>query len=69
MSELDTITAERDAAIEMLAEWCVAIQVNGTGWDDWDDYYKDAAYRPGLLRKLLDAAIAAATAKRTVDDL
>ena len=44
-------------AIAMLAEWCVAIEVEGAGWDAWDDYYKDAAYRPGPLRKRLDEAI------------
>ena len=44
-------------ALHMLAEWCVAIEVEGAGWDAWDDYYKDAAYRPGPLRKRLDEAI------------
>jgi len=46
-----------DEALRMLAEWCVSIQKNGTGWDDWDEYYKDAAYRPGPLRGKLDEAI------------
>jgi len=47
----------RDMAIWMLAEWCEAINRNGTGWDDWDEYYKDAAFRPGPLRNRLDKAI------------
>lgn len=47
-----------DIALAMLAEWCVAVDTNGTGWDDWDEHYKDAMYRPGPLRELLDEAIA-----------
>ena len=45
-------------AITHLAEWCHAIDKNGTGWDDWDEHYKDAAYRPGPLRALIDAKLA-----------
>ena len=41
----------------MLAEWCVAIELNGTQWDDWDEYYKDVHWRPGPLRDDLDEAI------------
>lgn len=55
---------ERDAALSMLAEWCVAVNVNGTGWDDWDEYYKNAMYRSGPLRELLDAAIEKARKER-----
>lgn len=54
------LISQRDAAIKILAEWCVAIERNGTGWDDWDEYYKDAKYRPTdppELRKMLDAAM------------
>lgn len=54
---------QRDAAIQHIAEWCVAIDVNGTGWDDWDEYYKDAMYRESALpdiRALLVDAIEAA---------
>lgn len=53
---------ERDQAISMLAEWCVAVDANGTGWDDWDEHYKAAMYRPSPLREKLDAAIAEARA-------
>ena len=28
-----------DTALGMLADWCVAVDVNGTGWDDWDDFH------------------------------
>ena len=49
---------QRDMAIAMLASWVACVQRNGTGWDDWDEAYKDAAYRPTPLRELLDAAIA-----------
>jgi hypothetical protein len=63
-AELDTLRKEneqlrlqRDDAIKMLAEWCVAVSENGASWDDWDEYYKNAMYRPCFLRELLDAAI------------
>ena len=64
--EREELVKERDIAIAMLAAWCVAVDENGTGWDDWDEHYKDAAYRPGPLRKLLDAAIAAERAQRVL---
>ena len=60
--KLEELMKERDIAIAMLAAWCVAVDMNGTGWDDWDEHYKAAAYRPGPLRELLDAAIADARA-------
>jgi hypothetical protein len=46
-----------EIALVMLAEWVVAVERNGTGWDDWDEYYKDAAYRETPLRSKLDFAI------------
>ena len=46
-----------DAALDLLAGWCDAVKNGGTGWDDWDEWYKDACYRPGPLRELLDARI------------
>ena len=54
---------QRDAAIGMLADWVHAVNTNGTGWDDWDEHFKDAAFRPGPLRELLDDAIAARAAQ------
>ena len=56
------LTGERDVAIGMLAYWCVAVDQNGTGWDDWDEHYKDAMYRPCPIRELLDKEIDAARA-------
>lgn len=58
-AQVGKLRAERDTAVLMLAEWCVAVDVNGAGWDDWDEHYKDAAYRPGQLREQIDAAMAA----------
>lgn len=56
--EPERTTKEKlDIALQMLADWCVAVEQNGSGWDDWDEYYKDAAYREGPLRKDLDEAI------------
>lgn len=52
-----TIEEKYAIALQMLAEWCVAIQLNGTSWDDWDEFYKDASGRPGPLREDLDNAI------------
>lgn len=46
-----------EIALAMLAEWSVAVETNGTGWDDWDEYYKDVSYRPSLIRNDLDEAI------------
>ena len=46
-----------EIALKMLADWCVAVDENGTGWDDWDHYYKNAMYRDSPLRSDLDAAI------------
>lgn len=62
--ENERLTQERDIALSMLAHWCVAVDVNGTGWDDWDEHYKDAMYRPGPLRDLLDKAISEARDER-----
>ena len=63
MSELtpEQLLAE---AVQLLAQWCVSVETNGSGWDDWDEHYKDAAYRPGPLRDLLDEAIAKEKALR-----
>lgn len=56
--KLEVAQNDLKSALEMLAGWCVAVDVNGAGWDDWDDHYKDAMYRDGSLRSQLDAAIA-----------
>lgn len=62
-AEIDALKAQRDVAIKHIAEWCVAIQQNGAGWDDWDEYYKKACCRDNALpeiRGALNAAIAKA---------
>lgn len=43
-------------AIKMLAEWCIAVEDVGTSWDDWDEHYKNANYRPSPLREMIDKA-------------
>lgn len=67
--ERDRLKAERDGALRMLAEWCIAVDTNGTGWDDWDEHYKDAMYRAGPLRELLDRALAKVRDERRPWDL
>lgn len=54
---LEQAVAQRDEAIAMLADWCAMVDVNGTGWDDWDEGYKAAMYRPCGIRLMLDIAI------------
>jgi hypothetical protein len=61
---IDVLRNDLDTALGMLADWCVAVDVNGTGWDDWDEHYKDAMYRDGPLRAMLDKAIAEARERR-----
>ena len=47
---------QRDDAVYMLAEWCIAVEED-TSWDGWDDCYKNAMYRPCSIRELIDAEI------------
>jgi hypothetical protein len=54
--------------LRLLAEWCVTVQENGAGWDYWDDCFKEAAYRPGPLRELMDKAIAQARKEQGLQD-
>jgi len=61
---MEVLQNDLNTALRMLADWCVAVDVNGTGWDDWDEHYKDAMYREGPLRSQLDAAIAEARMRR-----
>lgn len=55
-----TDTEKLEIAIQLLAEWCVAIDENGASWDYWDDHYKHVMYGKGPLREELDKAIAEA---------
>lgn len=41
----------------MLADWSNMVTYNGTQWDDWDEGYKNTAYREGPIRKDLDDAL------------
>ena len=54
--QIKQIIAQRDEAIKMLAEWCVAVDKDSY-WDGWDEYYKNAAYRHCLIRDLLDKSM------------
>ena len=58
-AEIDALKAQRDIAIQHIAEWCVVIEQNGSSWGDWGQYYKDACRDNALpeIRELLDAAI------------
>ena len=53
-----TVEEKYQIALNMLAEWVNMVQYNGAGWDDWDEGYKDAWYRPTPIREDLDKAIA-----------
>ena len=43
-----------DYAVTLLAEWANAVETVGTGWDDWDYFYKKVRYRDNPLRELID---------------
>lgn len=52
------LAKERDEAIHLLADWCYMVDRKGSGWDDWDEGYKNAMYRDTPLRALIDAEVA-----------
>ena len=52
-----TLQDKYETALMMLADWVLSVDKNGTGWDDWDEAYKDAAYRPCPIREDLDKTI------------
>ena len=58
--EKGELQKDKASAITMLAEWCAAIDDNGGSWDEWDEFYKNASFRPCRLRAELDEAIARA---------
>ena len=64
-SEYEQLHQDLNTSLDMLAAWCVAVELKGSNWDDWDDYYKNAAYRPGPMRERLDAALAKERARRS----
>jgi hypothetical protein len=55
------LVAALEGVVNDVQAWCDAIEKNGTSWDDWDDHYKNFAYRGGLVRAR--AALAAAGQK------
>lgn len=67
-AEVAALRQERDMALWILAEWCVDVDEGGAGWDYWDENYKNAMYRPGPLRELMDATIKEVRAQRGLMD-
>jgi len=55
--EKKAIQAKLDFSVELLADWCVAVNENGSGWDYWDGYYKEAMWGNNLIRELIDAKL------------
>lgn len=43
-----------DTVLNLLAEWCVAVTDKGSGWDDWDECYKNACWRHHPARGHID---------------
>jgi len=43
--------------LNMLAHWICSVSHNGTNWDDWDEAYKDAAYRDSPIRDMIDKKV------------
>ena len=52
--QIKQLVAERNEAIKMLAEWCIAID---KGTSLWGEPYKNASFRPCLIRDLIDEKI------------
>ena len=52
-----TDTEKLHIALQMLAYWVCCVENNGTQWDDWDEAYKDAAYRDTPIREELSEYI------------
>jgi hypothetical protein len=44
-------------ALNMLAHWICSVEYNGTSWDDWDEAFKEAAYRDSPIRHLIAAEV------------
>jgi hypothetical protein len=56
LARVQQLEAAATRALTTLTEWCDRITEGGTGWDDWDEYYKDANYerkgRPSVIDDL-----------------
>jgi hypothetical protein len=57
---VESIIAERNEVARILGEWVASVERRGVGWDDWDENYKDASYRPTPAREIIDIYIAKA---------
>lgn len=40
--QIEELKKQRDAALELLANWCIAVDLNGSNWDDWEEWYHKA---------------------------
>jgi hypothetical protein len=50
-------------AVKLLADWVARVSERGGAWDDWDEAYKNAGYRPCGIRSILDLEIERARKK------
>ena len=60
---VEQLIRERDEAVELLADWVARVSEVGSGWDDWDEAYRNAGYRPCGIRSILDLEIERAKKK------
>ncbi len=54
---VEQLIRERDEAVKLLADWVARVSEVGSRWDDWDEAYKNAGYRPCGIRSILDLEI------------
>jgi hypothetical protein len=56
LARAEKLEAAATRALTTLTKWCDRITEGRTGWDDWDEYYKDANYerkgRPSVIDDL-----------------
>ena len=41
VAQRDALKAERDELVELMRDWCAAVDYDSS-WDGWDHHYKDA---------------------------
>lgn len=63
--EVIILRNQLNIALGILADWCVAVQLDGAKKEHWYDCYRDAMYSDGPLRTGLDKAIVEARARRS----
>jgi hypothetical protein len=61
---IEQLIQERDEAVKLLADWVARVSEVGSAWDDWDEAYRNAAYRPCGIRSILDLEIEIERAKK-----